>query len=59
MLGQTLLERRRQLVLDGIGAGALGAAVKMRAHLALGGERQTATLVFEEPLPRVLAGHRA
>jgi hypothetical protein len=59
MLGQTLLERRRQLVLDGIGAGALGAAVKMRAHLALGGERQAPALVIDEAIPRVPAGHRA
>jgi hypothetical protein len=59
MLGQTLLERLGQLVLDGIGAAALGAAVEMRAHLALGGERQAPALVFEEPLPSVFAGHRA
>ena len=59
MQGQALLERLRQLVLEGIVPGAIGATVEMRAHLALSGERQTPALVIEQLRPRVFAGHRA
>src|SRR5262245_15256740 len=59
MLGQALLERLRELVLDGIGAGALDAVGEMRAYLALGGVRQAPALIVEEAIPCFPAGHRA
>src|SRR5216117_2735275 len=58
VLGQTVLEHRRQLLLDGVGAGAVGAPVEVRAHFSLRRERQAAPLVVEQPDPHVLAVHR-
>src|SRR3989442_6850656 len=54
-----MLEHPRELLLDGVGAGAVGARVQVRAHLALRRERQALPLVVEQPDPHVAAVHRS
>ena len=54
-----MLEESRQLLLDRVGARAVGTAVEMCAHRALRLEPQAAFLVVEQVQPDLVALHRS